>query len=553
MRSPDYVSFMADVDLEKFGQLLEKWASSAVSDYGAQAIYLFGSLIYKGGVQFNNSSDVDLVIALPQERDALDRYRWLETFSTHKDALENQLMRFLGRAALLPSASIVAVTDAELSHDIHKDGHRQFFSANTFRNLGNLVESQGILGAKNLSTNRFCAAAIAFTQSIRNEYFAVSANGAPYLTDYDGDDPLPKRFMRAAAMAGRAANLTSGPGSEHDVQEGLDLLSNRLYFLRNTAPLYGELQNLLSVRRKARGKHSPLTAVQQLLLAELIYDIAIGALAPITITPGPTTQTSPQSDVQPSVTADFTKSGSHEEGLETAFVPKLSVMPISSSTAFFAERFASAFPGVRSTMWYNKGPEISTRLLSLLKSPLAFSNGTPVWWWRGGNMHIKSFRKIGGGEYLMDVYELRVARIAAVYNQSYQRQFVYVRTVGSEPTGIYKAKAGETKHVNSFFKHDTEEYARFRDVLLTRDEYDDGFKMIDGTLVPTSGRAELRVRYLSPYNFIIASNGSPINNPSFDFELERMLDMALQRDEENVISELAEKVGLLPLRENRFS
>ena len=81
---------------------------------------------------------------MPQLDDALARHRWLESFSEHKEALEIQLMRLLGRLAAEPSASIVAVTDTELAFDIHKDGHRQFFTANTFRNLSTDANTTGI-------------------------------------------------------------------------------------------------------------------------------------------------------------------------------------------------------------------------------------------------------------------------------------------------------------------------------------------------------------------------------------------------------------------------
>ncbi len=34
------------------------------------------------------------------------------------------------------------------------------------------------------------------------------------------------------------------------------------------------------------------------------------------------------------------------------------VMPFGSSTVFFADRFASAFPGVREITWYNEEGEV---------------------------------------------------------------------------------------------------------------------------------------------------------------------------------------------------
>jgi len=53
--------------------------------------------------------------------------------------------------------------------DLHKDGHRQFFTANTFRDLATDIEATGIPNAGSASTDRFVASALALTQKIRNE------------------------------------------------------------------------------------------------------------------------------------------------------------------------------------------------------------------------------------------------------------------------------------------------------------------------------------------------------------------------------------------------
>jgi predicted nucleotidyltransferase len=265
---------MTNLNLSQLTDRLKQWSAKAVNDYSARSIYLFGSLIHKEGQQFSRNSDIDLVVVMPQLDDALARHRWLESFSEHKEALEIQLMRLLGRLAAEPSASIVAVTDTELAFDIHKDGHRQFFTANTFRNLSTDANTTGIPGAGRASPDRCVAVALAFAQKIRNEYFAVSANGTSTLIAYEGPDPLPKQIMRAAAMAARAIGKTNGPGAEYDVQEGLDLLFNHLYTDRNRASALSELQDLVSVRRNARGQYRPVDPTHQLLLAELIFDLA---------------------------------------------------------------------------------------------------------------------------------------------------------------------------------------------------------------------------------------------------------------------------------------
>jgi len=493
---------------------------------------------------------------MPALKDASARHRWLETFSEHKDALEVQLMRILSRAGTEPSASVVAVTDAELAFDIHKDGHRQFFTANTFRDLNTDTETTGIPGAGGATTDRFVASGLAFTQKIRNEHFAVSANGTPRLYAYEGPDPLPKRIMRAAAMAARAAGLTDGPGAEHDVQEGLDLLSNRLYNIRDSAPEYSQLQDLVSVRRGARGKYRLVEPTHQLLLAELIFDIASSGGAS---RPG----TSQGSDVSVPIDDRDVAIGSEPKTTEApktsdvqvkeaAPPAKRAAMPFGSTTAFFAERFASSFPGVRSTAWYDDPGEIATRLLMLLKAPLSFSDGIPIWWWRGRNLQIERFERRGPNEFIMNTEELKITRIAAVPGSTYQRNFVYVQTDAMAPTGLYPEwHARSAEHIEQSGYH-YEEYGLFEgNHLLKREEYDDGYAMIDGNLVKTSGRSELRVRYITPYNFLIAAQGSPINNPQFDQELEQTLNAALKGNAEEAVENILGRVNALPLRESR--
>lgn len=51
---------------------------------------------------------------------------------------------------------------------------------------------------------------------------------------------------------------------------------------------------------------------------------------------------------------------------------------------------------------------------------------------------------------------------------------------------------------------------------ITRQEYDDGSAMVNGKPMRLHGRAELRLRYLTSYNFILAAKFSPFNCHEFD-------------------------------------
>ena len=153
----------------------------------------------------------------------------------------------------------------------------------------------------------------------------------------------------------------------------------------------------------------------------------------------------------------------------------------------------------------------------------------------------------------MNVDELQIVRIAAVPGTTYQRRFVYIRTAPMPPTGLYLEFEANSAERIARTGYDCEEYGLFGDRLLTRGEYDDGATMIDGRLVETSNQAKLRVRYTSPYNFLIAGNGSPINNPQFDDELVEKLNKALIGNEKEALENILEKVSLLPLRDTRFA
>ncbi len=47
--------------------------------------------------------------------------------------------------------------------------------------------------------------------------------------------------------------------------------------------------------------------------------------------------------------------------------------------------------------------------------------------------------------------------------------------------------------------------------IFENPEYDDGTAVIDGIVVDMKNEAELRIRYLTPYNFIICAQFNPVN------------------------------------------
>ena len=226
------------------------------------------------------------------------------------------------------------------------------------------------------------------------------------------------------------------------------------------------------------------------------------------------------------------------------------IVSASTSATFFDQRFGLAFPGLRETEWFS-GKEAVTRLSKLLETPLEFDNGnnglsTPIWWWRDGSLGINKYKNLGKNEVLIASKELKIKKIAAVYSQTYYRAFIYVETGPMNTIGIYNDhdKAWE-KELIKYFGYAYEEYGLFKGKnKVSRPEYDDNAAVINGKIVELGKDVELRVRHITPYNFIIAPHSSPINNHLFDTELDNHLGLMLQG--KATIEELIVKVNELP-------
>lgn len=215
------------------------------------------------------------------------------------------------------------------------------------------------------------------------------------------------------------------------------------------------------------------------------------------------------------------------------------------STSLFHYKMTGAFPGVRGVKWF-ENPKIATkRLAILLQEPLRFSSGSreaegdPFWWFRGGStLFIEKFKKVGSKMVLLNFDQLKIKRIAACQGDLYYKDFVYVEVEGEKQTGLYDHTQEELQRHIDTFGYSWEEYGLIKNRLgwttpIRREDYDDGATVIRGEVRNTLD-AELRVRYLSKYNFIIAAKGSPYNSSKFDRESEPYLNGILKGEVEPV-------------------
>jgi hypothetical protein len=224
-----------------------------------------------------------------------------------------------------------------------------------------------------------------------------------------------------------------------------------------------------------------------------------------------------------------------------------------SPTDWFHERFVAAFPGVRGIEEISNPSDAIARLSILLKAPLRWiwkvnechtAAASPLWWWRGrGNMPINQFEVISRQEVLIDCYEFPIKRIVAANHGAYWQSFVYVEIDPKPPIGLYEKNPDADSRMLELFGYLHEEYGLYEGHAVTRAEYDDGSAIINGTPQKIPG-VQLRVRYITPYNFIIASQASPVNDSSFDIRFSEILKDILRK--RLSVEDLANEIGKLP-------
>jgi uncharacterized caspase-like protein len=225
----------------------------------------------------------------------------------------------------------------------------------------------------------------------------------------------------------------------------------------------------------------------------------------------------------------------------------------SSTATFFEQRFSKSFPGVRGIEKFSSSREAIMRLTKLLKEPLTLKSDNfkdnPIWWFRGyANSPIIHFENLEDDIILINNEELKINKVIAVHSHSYYQLFVYIETYPMLPSGLYNWVEQDIQSQIKKCGYCCEEFGVYqRKILVKRSEYDDGAAIIDGKIVELDERfTELRVRYLSPHNLVIASLENPLNNPSFDSTFEEIMNNILKGNAS--IEDLSQAILQLPKR-----
>lgn len=261
--------------------LLVKWRASLDGSACIDRLYVFGSLINDQGRDFHKkNSDIDLVITFGSAADPISaRLASLHYLEQRLEELELGLIKLLHRDAQHPHTSLVCLTEVERYHGIHKAmdfnllSERQFLEIND----GASFEADHVYVTDALDEPEFrteCGDAInvvAYAQEIRNKFLSNSLNTSfRGLSDFNDEDPLPKKAMRVAAMLGWRA-LGEDARKRTDLAVGLRYLQN---LIAERSADFKDLHRKLEGRILKRGTPQPLSRADQLVIAEVLFEAA---------------------------------------------------------------------------------------------------------------------------------------------------------------------------------------------------------------------------------------------------------------------------------------
>jgi predicted MPP superfamily phosphohydrolase len=208
-----------------------------------------------------------------------------------------------------------------------------------------------------------------------------------------------------------------------------------------------------------------------------------------------------------------------------------SIIDKKTSSEIFYMRLTKYFPGISSYKEFRYNKAIGKRLEKLLLPTNECRINAPFWWFRGNsNLHIRNFRTLWWKHALMDDDELVISKIIVANTGTYWKSFIYVECLPQKQTRLYKIDQEAIGKMINEFGHAYEEYGLWHFIKLTRKEHDDGAFERLSLVIQTKGKQQLRVRYLSKYNFLITANENSINNHAADGPLGVLLNGMLKGD-----------------------
>lgn len=227
---------------------------------------------------------------------------------------------------------------------------------------------------------------------------------------------------------------------------------------------------------------------------------------------------------------------------------------------FFGSRLSKAFPGVRGLKWFGDPEDIVKRIEILLKEPLIFDihpgkgtgQCTPIWWFRGeSSMFIDSFKALNKTKFILNQREFDIEKIAVYKDYANDdRSFIYLKTKSELGINFGENLDEKIKRQLSYNTYSSQEYALYRGISISREEYDDGAATINGEIVELNGEAELRIKYLTPYNFIICAVSAVYNSGEGDRFFGQYLDgILLGGDDSNTLENFIKYFLTIPINQ----
>lgn len=219
--------------------------------------------------------------------------------------------------------------------------------------------------------------------------------------------------------------------------------------------------------------------------------------------------------------------------------------PRSWCTHFSYDRVAEAFPDTAKNPVFTKWESFEERLQWFFRRPIL---GDLMWWTHGlSNMSITNVAIDDMNQLVyFDSFECKIRKVVPFRFPNLDwLDFVYFETDGMPP-----ANEQERAYLESRLKEvsigDTEilgRVCRYNGTLLTGEEVDNGCFYDAGGHYCKIDRAKLQdvSRLLAPWNFIVTSKWSPLNNQTIGAKLEELLDsILLQNVDPSILRTLAE-------------